>query len=317
METAGACSRGFDPATGGSGLGCAPAMLLEALVARAGVTLVGGDGDRRAAEIRHVTAERSRFSRHSWRQGNAGRLDRSACASMSTPMRRTSWISCLLNSGTAWSTRPSGTGRSVGRDKKGVRQVHLQSCLVPAKARYAPTVSFGNLQRRSAASTPRDHRRARGRRQKCGKLAFRGFDLGLLTPDRAPRPHGCQHHIAKPPCVHRRLFPSMTRYSSSRERARFARTADPARSGPRPTADPSRLSRPRSALLGEAVVLTTLLGSSPARRRFILQTQADGPVSFLIVDFQALTGLSYAVSTRHGSAMRRIPVRCSATAISP
>src|SRR6202140_1140945 len=41
-------------------------------------------------------------------------------------------------------------------------------------------------------------------------------------------------------------------------------------------------------LLGEAIVLTTLLGSSVKfEGRFILQTQTDGPVSFLIVDFQA------------------------------
>src|SRR3979490_3183821 len=41
-------------------------------------------------------------------------------------------------------------------------------------------------------------------------------------------------------------------------------------------------------LLGEAIVLTTLLGSSRKfDGRFILQTQTDGPVSFLIVDFQA------------------------------
>src|ERR1700748_2201274 len=41
-------------------------------------------------------------------------------------------------------------------------------------------------------------------------------------------------------------------------------------------------------LLGEAIVLTTLLASSlKFDGRFILQTQTDGPVSFLIVDFQA------------------------------
>src|SRR5271163_3239768 len=41
-------------------------------------------------------------------------------------------------------------------------------------------------------------------------------------------------------------------------------------------------------LLGEAIVLATLLGSSlKFNGRFILQTQTDGPVSFLIVDFQA------------------------------
>ena len=45
---------------------------------------------------------------------------------------------------------------------------------------------------------------------------------------------------------------------------------------------------PVGKLLGEAVVLTTLLGSSlKFEGRFILQTQSDGPVSFLIVDFQA------------------------------
>jgi molecular chaperone Hsp33 len=41
-------------------------------------------------------------------------------------------------------------------------------------------------------------------------------------------------------------------------------------------------------LLGEAIVLTTLLGSSlKFDGRFILQTRTDGPVSFLIVDFKA------------------------------
>ena len=45
---------------------------------------------------------------------------------------------------------------------------------------------------------------------------------------------------------------------------------------------------PVGKLLGEAMVLTTLLGSSlKFDGRFILQTKTDGPVSFLIVDFQA------------------------------
>jgi molecular chaperone Hsp33 len=45
---------------------------------------------------------------------------------------------------------------------------------------------------------------------------------------------------------------------------------------------------PVARLLAEAVVLATLLGSSlKFDGRFILQTQTDGPVSFLIVDFQA------------------------------
>src|ERR1700749_1030750 len=45
---------------------------------------------------------------------------------------------------------------------------------------------------------------------------------------------------------------------------------------------------PVGKLRAEAIVLTTLLGSSlKFDGRFILQTQTDGPVSFLIVDFQA------------------------------
>lgn len=45
---------------------------------------------------------------------------------------------------------------------------------------------------------------------------------------------------------------------------------------------------PVGKLLGEAIVLTTLLGSAlKFDGRFILQTKTDGPVSFLIVDFQA------------------------------
>src|SRR3981189_3732301 len=45
---------------------------------------------------------------------------------------------------------------------------------------------------------------------------------------------------------------------------------------------------PVGKLLGEAIVGATLLGSSlKFDGRFILQTQTDGPVSFMIVDFQA------------------------------
>src|ERR1700736_5881088 len=41
-------------------------------------------------------------------------------------------------------------------------------------------------------------------------------------------------------------------------------------------------------LLGEAIVLTTLLGSAlKFEGRFILQAQTDGPVSFLVVDYNA------------------------------
>src|SRR5579864_6623644 len=45
---------------------------------------------------------------------------------------------------------------------------------------------------------------------------------------------------------------------------------------------------PVARLLGEAIVLTTLLGSAlKFEGRFILQAQTDGPVSFLVVDYQA------------------------------
>ena len=45
---------------------------------------------------------------------------------------------------------------------------------------------------------------------------------------------------------------------------------------------------PVGKVLGEAIVLTTLLGSSlKFAGRFILQTQTDGPVSLMIVDYQA------------------------------
>lgn len=45
---------------------------------------------------------------------------------------------------------------------------------------------------------------------------------------------------------------------------------------------------PVGKLLGEAIMLTTLLGSAlKFDGRFILQTQTDGPVSLIVVDFQA------------------------------
>ncbi len=45
---------------------------------------------------------------------------------------------------------------------------------------------------------------------------------------------------------------------------------------------------PVAKALGEAIVLTTLLGSSMKfDGRFILQTQTDGPVSMIVVDFKA------------------------------
>src|SRR6478752_6235448 len=45
---------------------------------------------------------------------------------------------------------------------------------------------------------------------------------------------------------------------------------------------------PVAKLLGEAVVLTVMLGSAlKIEGRFILQTQSDGPVRMLVVDFTA------------------------------
>ena len=75
---------------------------------------------------------------------------------------------------------------------------------------------------------------------------------------------------------------------------------------------------PVGKLLGEAIVLATLLGSSlKFDGRFILQTQTDGPVSFLIVDFQAPAGCAPTpVSTRRGCSKAAIPAACSARAIS-
>jgi len=49
---------------------------------------------------------------------------------------------------------------------------------------------------------------------------------------------------------------------------------------------------PVARLLGEAVVLTALMGSSlKFEGRFILQTQTDGPVSMIVVDLDAPDGL--------------------------
>src|SRR5580693_5291507 len=45
---------------------------------------------------------------------------------------------------------------------------------------------------------------------------------------------------------------------------------------------------PVAKLLGEAIVLTVMLGTAlKFEGRFILQTQSDGPVSMLVVDFTA------------------------------
>ena len=82
---------------------------------------------------------------------------------------------------------------------------------------------------------------------------------------------------------------------------------------------------PVAKLLGEAIVLTVLLGSSlKFEGRFILQTQTDGPVRMLVVDFTTpgqgarLRALRRRARRRRDCIGRRpIRARCSATAISP
>ena len=109
---------GLHPATGGSGLElCSGDMLLEALVACAGVTLKAVSTALAShAEVRHrVGRGRSRFPRHARRrQGCAGRLPRDPAAlRRSTPTRRrTSSTSCSSSpSAIAWSIRPSPRAR--------------------------------------------------------------------------------------------------------------------------------------------------------------------------------------------------------------
>src|SRR6202140_2852958 len=49
-----------------------------------------------------------------------------------------------------------------------------------------------------------------------------------------------------------------------------------------------RYPAPVARLLGEAIVLTVLLGSTlKFEGRFILQTQTDGPVRMLVIDFRS------------------------------
>ena len=87
---------------------------------------------------------------------------------------------------------------------------------------------------------------------------------------------------------------------------------------------------PVAKLLGEAIVLTVLLGSAlKIDGRFILQTQTDGPVRMLVVDFRSpgtvracarFDAARVAEAIKAGNAQagkRRKPARCSAAAISP
>ena len=76
-----------------------------------------------------------------------------------------------------------------------------------------------------------------------------------------------------------------------------------------------------SKLLGEAVVLTVLLGSSlKFDGRFILQTKTDGPVRMLVVDYRTPGRCAPAPSSTRPSSPAPHPSRranCSAAAISP
>ena len=81
---------------------------------------------------------------------------------------------------------------------------------------------------------------------------------------------------------------------------------------------------PVAKLLGEAIVLTVLLGSAlKFEGRFILQTQTDGPVRMLVVDFRSpgkVRACARFDAARVAGAIeagKATPARCSAAAISP
>ena len=98
-------------------------------------------------------------------------------------------------------------------------------------------------------------------------------------------------------------------------------------SGPRSTTILRRHDYPApvAKLLGEAIVLAVLLGSSlKIDGRFILQTQSDGPVRMLVVDFSDARQGARLRALRCGARRaarsppaRPTPARCSAAAISP
>ena len=106
--------------------------------------------------------------------------------------------------------------------------------------------------------------------------------------------------------------------------ARPARPRGAARPGGRRDPGAHAYPPPVAKLLGEAVVLTVLLGSAlKIEGRFILQTQTDGPVRMLVVDFTTLATCAPARgSTRRASRPRSqtakpTPARCSVRATSP
>ena len=78
---------------------------------------------------------------------------------------------------------------------------------------------------------------------------------------------------------------------------------------------------PVARLLGEMIVLTVLLGTSlKFDGQFIVQTQTDGPVSLLVVEFRRLTACAPMPAATPMPSMRPtrpaipIPPTCSARA---
>ena len=78
---------------------------------------------------------------------------------------------------------------------------------------------------------------------------------------------------------------------------------------------------PVAKLLGEAIVLTVMLGSAlKIDGRFILQTQSDGPVRMLVVDFTGpgnVRGVEPGASQPLSPKAKQRPGNCSAAGTSP
>ena len=119
----------------------------------------------------------------------------------------------------------------------------------------------------------------------------------------------------------RRLRPGGGRYRSAL-RGRVARARAAASSGSVPAIDPilngHDYPEPVSRLVGEAVALAVLLGSTlKIEGRFQLQTKSDGAVNMLLVDFDAPSNLrALARFDRRGSRPPRQARTCSGEGIS-
>ena len=106
--------------------------------------------------------------------------------------------------------------------------------------------------------------------------------------------------------------------------ARFARPRGPAWPGGRRNPRQHAYPVPVAKLLGEAIVLTIMLGSAlKIEGRFILQTQTDGPVGLLVVDYttpgqvRACARFGKPGSRRSSPPAPRMRAICSATATLP